>query len=211
MKMSVKKSMKKPTNALILGLGLCLMSGFAFGAAKDVLQTRLAKVNQFYAQFSQVVTAADKSVVQESSGELRVKRPNLFNWHTKLPEENLLVSDGQTLWMYTPQVQQVTATKLSDLANNTLLMLITQNSSEAWSQYKITQKDDRFTLVSTTPDQQKFEIKVLPNGMISDFVIIETDGQKSVYDLSHQNLKAQDSQFFKFDVPKGVTLDDQRQ
>jgi len=46
--------------------------------------------------------------------------------------------------------------------------------------------------------------------MIARFAIIETDGQRSEYDLSAQSMQAQAQHYFTFKVPTGVTVDDQR-
>lgn len=51
----------------------------------------------------------DGETLVNGSGTVAVKRPNLFRWDTQKPDENLLVSDGKTVWYYNPFVEQVTA------------------------------------------------------------------------------------------------------
>lgn len=181
-------------------------------AGKD-LQNRLDKVNSFHADFSQVVTGANGVKVQEGEGKLSVKRPNLFNWSMIQPDESVLISDGETLWFYNPLVEQATATWLKNATGNTSFLLITRNNSDDWKQYKVSQKGDDFVLIpkSNESNLKQFKISVTQAGTIKSFAIIEQDGQQSVYRLKgQQNSTTTDAAKFKFTVPQGVTLDDQR-
>lgn len=196
---------------ILIGLfSSCLFSSVAYAAAIDVLQNRLAKIESLSARFSQVITSADKVIVQETQGELAIKRPNYFLWKTTGEELSELISDGKTVWNYTPQLQQVTATHLADLSNNILLLMISDDQNKIWSDYTIGRKGDHFILTPKNKEEQSFEIDVLATGMISSFALIESDGQRNFYRLDQQSLKLLSSDTFRFIIPEGVTLDDQR-
>lgn len=198
----------------ICGLLMTLITTQANADPRKDLQERLGKVNSFQANFSQTVTDADGTLVQEGLGELWIKRPNLFNWKMSAPDESVLVSDGKTLWFYNPFVEQVTATWLKDATQNTPFLLITRNDPVDWQGYQVSQQGDDFSL---TPKQnagnlKKFAITVLTDGTIKQFSAIEQDGQNSTYKLNGQQVaNVDDMTKFTFDMPKGVTLDDQRQ
>ncbi|MCT8343945.1 MULTISPECIES: outer membrane lipoprotein chaperone LolA [Photorhabdus] len=195
----------------------CLMVGMninvAWANASQNLQERLGKVNSFHASFTQTVTSDDGATIQEGEGQLWVKRPNLFNWHMTSPDESVLVSDGKTLWFYNPFVEQVTANWLKDATGNTPFMLITRNDAKDWSQYKISQQGNDFELTpnNVTGNLKRFSITVTMDGTIQKFSAIEQDGQKSAYQLKGQQNTHVDAAKFSFTLPKGVTLDDQRQ
>ncbi|UVK77998.1 MAG: outer membrane lipoprotein carrier protein [Sodalis sp. Fse] len=178
----------------------------------DVLQNRLNKVISFHASFSQQVTNAEGRPVQEGEGELWVKRPNLFNWHMTFPDENILISDGKTLWFYNPLVEQATANWLKNATDNTPFMLITCNSSSDWRRYNVKQQGDNFSLVpkSNNANLKQFMVKVIDDGTIEGFTAIEQDGQRIDYRLKSQNNIPVNIAKFHFIPPKGVTLDDQR-
>lgn len=178
-----------------------------------VLQSRLKQVNSFYAKFIQRVTDAEGNAIQEGKGEIWMKLPNLFNWHIIAPDENVLISDGKTLWFYNPFVEQVTATWLKNATGNTPFMLITCKSAVDWSQYNVKQQGDSFLLEpkSNNENLKQFTIKVTVNGIIEGFTVVEQDGQCSAYELKIQNDGPVDDAKFQFTLPKGVTLDDQRQ
>ncbi len=201
-----------------LWLSCCLLSaltvaGAALADASSDLQQRLGKVNSFHASFTQKVTDASGTNVQDGEGELWVKRPNLFNWHMTAPDESTIISDGKTVWFYNPFVEQVSATWLKDATSNTPFMLIARNQASDWKQYNIKQQDDHFELTpkSDAGNLKQFVINVATNGTINQFSAIEQDGQRSNYTLKSQQNTVVSADKFTFTLPKGVTVDDQRQ
>lgn len=195
----------------------CLLSGFmptsVLAEATQDLQNRLAKINSFYAHFSQTVTSSDGYAVQQGAGELWIKRPNSFNWHMTSPDESMLISDGQTLWFYNPFVEQVTATWLKNATSKTPFMLITRNNANDWKKYQVKQKGDNFEITpkSSSGNLKQFAITVTHNGTICSFTAVEQDGQRSTYLLKSQQEVSADATKFTFIPLQGVTLDDQRQ
>ncbi|CUX96728.1 outer membrane lipoprotein chaperone LolA [Candidatus Doolittlea endobia] len=185
----------------------------AFADDAGVLQSRLNQVNSFHASFTQRVSGVEGDAVQESEGELWVKRPNLFNWHMIAPDENVLVSDGKTLWFYNSFVEQATANWLNNVTENTPFMLITRNSAADWGRYNVKQHGDSFTLLPKEDNDnlKQIMINVAGNGIITGFTAVEQDGKRSTYYLKNQKNGQVDSAKFYFILPKGVTLDDQRQ
>lgn len=179
----------------------------------DVLQSRLNQVKSFHANFIQQIISAEGGIIQEGKGELWVQRPNLFNWHMTSPDENVLVSDGNTLWFYNPFVEQVTANWLKNITGNPIILLITRSSPADWCQYNVKKQGDNFHLVPKFDDNnlKQFTIKVTADGTIESFTTVEQDGQHSSYQLKSQKNGPVDASKFHFTLPKGVTLDDQRQ
>jgi len=194
---------------LILVLGL-LVSCSVWADAKEVLQQRLDKVDGFSARFTQTVTTAEKQLIQQGKGELWVNRPNYFNWTMTEPDETVILSDNQNLWIYMPMVEQVTVMSLKQAVDNRLLLLITDSHNAVWNEYQVARQQNTFTLTPNDNAAQHFVISVLPTGMIADFTIVEGDGQRSQYELSHQSLGKVDMKHFKFTIPDNVTVDDQR-
>lgn len=198
---------------MLLGaLAFCLNIGQVLADASQDLQERLNKVNSFQASFSQKVTSPEGDLIQEGVGELWLERPNLFNWNMTSPDESVLVSDGKNLWFYNPFVEQVTVTNLSDATQDTPFLLITRNDPRDWKQYSIIQQGNTFDLKpkQTNGTLKGFSITVSPQGTIEKFAAVEQDGQTSAYQLKEQKNGHVDPNKFKFTVPKGVTLDDQR-
>ncbi|MDD1781241.1 outer membrane lipoprotein chaperone LolA [Enterovibrio sp. ZSDZ35] len=193
-------------------LSLLLVAPAVFASPQQELNTRLAKLNSFTAEFDQVVTSPEGDVISEGEGTLAMKRPNLFNWETVTPDENILISDGKTLWYYSPFIEQVTAMWLDDATSQTPFVLLTRNDPKDWNNYDVEQNGNTFTL---SPKQAsnlgEFVVSVEPNGRITQFSVVEQDGQTSKFALENVKNVSPSSSLFSFTVPKGVELDDQRQ
>ena len=196
----------------LTALSLFAMASMAWANADIELQNRLNKVSVLSADFAQTVMSANGSNVQQGNGKLRIKRPNLFRMDTKSPQETQIIADGKTLWFYDPFVEQVTANWVKDAVNNTPFVLLTSNDKNHWAQYTVEQKDDRFVLKPKAKNSniKQFDIRIDQNGVLKGFSTIEKDGQSNQYilrNITNQNL---DGSLFKFTVPKGIELDDQR-
>lgn len=191
---------------------MCFFSANTFADAQKQLSERFAKLNSFSAQFEQTVTSPDDEIISKGRGEFAVTRPNLFYWKSETPDENILVSDGKTLWYYSPFIEQVTAMWLENATSQTPFILLTRNKNEDWDRYHVNQKGDVFTLTpKQKTDQGQFIVGLLPNGKLTEFSVIEQDGQKNRFVFSHVKQSKPSADLFKFTVPKGVELDDQRE
>lgn len=197
-----------------LGLGLLSLIQTAMADAQAVveLQKRLELVNQYSADFEQTVRSSKGKEIQKGKGTFQVKRPNLFRMDTKSPQENTIVSDGKTLWFYDPFVAQVTANWVSDAVNNTPFVLLTSNDKANWDSYDVQQNDDSFTLKPKSKKSgiKQFDVRIDQNGVMKGFSTIERDGQSNLYILRNISTVNVANDLFKFTVPKGVELDDQR-
>ena len=198
----------------LFGLAIFSMISTAWADDNAVaeLQSRLEKVTQYSADFDQTVRSSKGKQIQSGKGKFMVKRPNLFRMDTQQPQENQIISDGKNLWFYDPFVSQVTVNTVEDAVNNTPFVLLTSNNKSHWDQYSVMQQVDTFVLKpkSSKSNIKQFDIRIDESGVLKGFSTIEKDGQSNQYvlrNISNQNL---DSALFKFSVPKGVELDDQR-
>ena len=207
----VQNTMKK-TALKFTALSLLAFSNFAVADATSELQTRLSQVNALNADFEQTVTSGGGKNVQQGSGKIQIKRPNLFRMDTKTPQETQIISDGKTLWFYDPFVQQVTAQWVKDAVNNTPFVLLTSNDKNHWNQYTVTQQTDTFVLKpkSSRSNIKQFDIRVDANGVLRNFSTTEKDGQTNLYVLRNITNQGLSDSLFQFTPSKGVEVDDQR-
>ncbi|WP_159651722.1 outer membrane lipoprotein chaperone LolA [Vibrio atypicus] len=191
---------------------LLFMSFSVFAAPKDELNQRLQQTDGFSADFSQQVTSPDGDVVMEGEGTVEISRPSLFRWTTTLPDENVLVSDGKSLWYYSPFIEQVSIYWQEQATEQTPFVLLTRNRASDWDNYKVTQQGDIFTLVPTAADtnQGNFKLEIDEKGAVKGFSVIEQDGQQSAFKFNSINLNKPKADRFTFTIPEGVEVDDQR-
>ncbi len=123
-----------------------------------------------------------------------------------------MISDGETLWYYSPFVEQVTAMWLEDATAQTPFVLLTRNQPGDWQDYQISQAGDTFTLTpKTTGTIGQFDVTVKPDGTLTAFKVVEQDGQQSQFVLSQFSRQAPAADVFSFTPPESVMIDDQRQ
>ncbi|MFD2177357.1 outer membrane lipoprotein chaperone LolA [Veronia pacifica] len=190
-----------------------LLPTICFAATpQQELSERLSRVNAFSADFSQTVTSQEGDILKKGKGTLAVKRPNLFNYTPSSDEENMLVSDGKTLWVYDPFVEQTTAMWLNDGTDQTPFVLLTRNDQKDWLNYQVSQKGDRFTLTPIKASTQNaLVLDVLPNGEVKGFTVEEQNGPTIEYKLVTFKADTPPANLFQFISPQGADIDDQRQ
>ena len=208
----MKKTLLRLTVIHAIGAGLMGFSAVVFADAAGELQSRLNQVHVLSADFTQTVTSAGGKNVQQGSGKIQIKRPNLFRMDTQSPQETQIIADGKILWYYDPFVQQVTAQWVKDAVNDTPFVLLTSNDNSHWNQYSVTQQADTFVLKpkSAKSNIRQFDIRVDSGGVLKNFSTTEKDGQTNLYVLRNITNQTLSDNLFQFTPPKGVELDDQR-
>ncbi|MDD9180551.1 MULTISPECIES: outer membrane lipoprotein chaperone LolA [Aliivibrio] len=198
-------------------VSLCLLSSSVFSAAvlaspQSELTERLNQNAGFEAVFTQKVVSPEGDVLMQGEGDVKILRPNLFRWHTQTPDENLLVTDGETLWYYNPFVEQVTLMGLEKATTQTPFVLLTRNKSSDWGNYSVTQNGDAFTVSPKSDSAVKsdFIVNIQPSGNVTGFSVVEQDGQRSDFSFTKFEAKKPAQSNFTFTVPEGVDIDDQR-
>jgi outer membrane lipoprotein carrier protein len=113
--------------ALILLLALFPSLVSAANAASDPtasLRRFFSEVHSYQARFNQVVLDESLNIIQESSGTLWIERPDKFRWDYDLPFKQQIVADGSRIWVYDPELKQVTVRPLTGGLGDTPAMLL---------------------------------------------------------------------------------------
>ncbi len=184
---------------------------FPSAAAADPagdLRKDISLVKSFCSPFTQKVTGLNGETVQEGSGSVCVsKEKSSFRVETKTPDENLVVSDGKSVWSYDPFMQQVTIASFSEIAGSSPLGLIASDSPEVWKKYQVRHVKGGYEL-STADGGDRFELSV-SGGSIAGFSIVSRDGRRNSYRLGAAGPLAAGTDF-SFEIPKGTEVDDRR-
>lgn len=102
--------MRISTALMTLGL-LGALSASQARAVVDRVQDFYEKTKDVTGQFHQRVELAIGQV-EEARGAFSLKRPGMMRWEYERPEPRLLVTDGSTVWAYTPADRQVIVQEL---------------------------------------------------------------------------------------------------
>ncbi len=92
----------------IVLLGPWYNTCWGLGAADilDRVQQRYSG-GDFEADFVQESHLKTMDMVDTARGHLYFGRPGMMRWHYRVPEEYLIITDGDTLWIYRPEENQV--------------------------------------------------------------------------------------------------------
>ena len=108
--------------ALIL---LTLASTGVHAAAREKLEAFSRGIQGLSANFSQRVFSSDGVLKESSRGKVQLQAPRQFRWEYLQPFPQLLVADGDHIWIYDPDMEQVTVRQQSlEEQNSPLAMLI---------------------------------------------------------------------------------------
>ena len=92
----------------LLFLGTVLLAGNTFAGARDDLKSFASGLKGLDGQFTQQVYDAKGKLKETSSGRVAMSAPRLFRWEYAKPYPQLIVADGRKVWVYDPDLQQVT-------------------------------------------------------------------------------------------------------
>jgi outer membrane lipoprotein carrier protein len=105
--------MKSLVARSMAALALLVVSVAAHADAADTLRAFIRDVNSGRAQFTQTVTSPDGAKKKTSTGSFEFARPNRFRFAYAKPFEQLIVADGQKVWIYDTDLNQASSRKFS--------------------------------------------------------------------------------------------------
>jgi len=105
-------------------VGFLLAAGGAQGAALERFQAYVRTTLSARADFEQKVFDRDRKLVQESSGSFSFQRPGRFRWAYAQPNPQLVVGDGERVWIYDEDLKQVTVRRLEQAVGATPAALL---------------------------------------------------------------------------------------
>ena len=174
------------------------------------------------ATFTQVVTSPAKegqvAKTKTSSGSFEFLRPNRFKFLYKKPFEQSIVADGQTLWLYDVDLNQVTSRPLAQTLNGTPAAVIAAAADLKGleADFKLTALPEKAGLqwvqaVPKTKDGQLQSISVgFKAGELAVLEILDSFGQRSVMTFNQFEVNpALTAASFAFKPPVGADVSKQ--
>ena len=202
-----------------------LSVGVACASSLDTLETFLKSTKSGRADFTQVVTppakAGQTSVRSKTStGQFSFVRPTRFRFDYLKPFPQVIVADGQTLWLYDADLEQVTARKQAQALGSTPAALVATATdlSALQKEFSLDAQADAEGLqwVQATPKNRESTIQSVRLGLRADgaqislakLEIFDAMGQRSVlsfdrFEVNPANLGVAQ---FNFVPPKGVSV-----
>ena len=86
--------------------------------------TYLRGLEFFSAEFQEQRFSPEGVMVSSSQGKCRIHRPRKLYWEYSQPARQLIISDGETLWIYEPELEQVIKSSISTMSSSALSPLL---------------------------------------------------------------------------------------
>ncbi|HUA81344.1 MAG TPA: outer membrane lipoprotein chaperone LolA [Dyella sp.] len=140
---------------------LLLVSSFAYaatGPARARLDTFAQGLHALSGNFTQTLTDPNGNPGKTSSGTLVLQAPRQFRWDTLTPYQQTIVADGSRVWLYDPDLEQVTVRRQDTEEAHSPLTVLT-DLSQLDKEFHVVEQGERDGLVwlrltSTAKDPQ---------------------------------------------------------
>lgn len=195
----------------LIWLLLCL-PGLSLGATTESLKAFLNQTSSAQARFAQIVLDKNMKTLQQATGTMSFSRPGKFRWEYQKPYEQLIVGDGERLWIYDKDLNQVTVRKL-DRALGASPAALLAGSNEIDKNYVVTNAGSRDGLdwleaVPRTQDTafERVRLGFGKNGLEA-MELRDQFGQMTVIRFAdlERNPKLS-TELFKFTPPQGADI-----
>ena len=178
-----------------------------------VLTQRLAELQTLSANFEQRVTAADGHPLQQSSGVLQLAKPGRIYWVAEPPFEQTVVSDGERIWVYDPDLEQVTIHNLDDRVQSTPALLLSGEVDNLEDTYRVSGRQigdntREFTLEPRSPDSLFTSLRLtFFKGELQEMRMQDSLAQLSGLSFDRIRLNEPvEAGAFTLDYPEGVDI-----
>ncbi len=193
-----------------------LLTGFSAqaGQGRDQLEIFLTKLSSFEADFQQRLTDEEGRLIEDSEGQFYLQRPGKFRWEYTLPYSQSIIADGERLWIYDKELEQVTVNSMQTALSNTPARLLSGDlvlddefsieelgeiNGINWLALQPKQTDGQFAAIRMGFDQAGLSI----------MAIADNFGQVTKISFSHaKRNQSIDSAQFNFEPPAGVDVID---
>lgn len=177
--------------------------------ASNNLANIFKSVRSLQGKFVQQVYDQNKHVIARTTGQFIIQRPNKFRWQVTSPLKQLTIANGKKLWLYQPDLQQVTTSGMSQKIGQTPLAILSGSTEALNKAYAITQTGKtQYQLTAKQVDSAFSQIDLLMNGRaIEKMTLKDSLGQQTVVNFSAVRVNAKVSpDMFEFSIPKGVDV-----
>jgi outer membrane lipoprotein carrier protein len=192
---------------------LLLAAGAAHADAVDALRDFVREAKSGRAAFTQVVTSPDGAKKKTSSGSFEFARPNRFRFAYSKPYEQVIVGDGERVWLYDVDLQQVTVRPMDQALGATPAALLAGTQLDRDFELKAQPSSQGLDWVQATPKTKNESIgfQSLRVGFkgkaLAALELVDSFGQRSM--LSFNELATNPAlppETFRFTPPKGVDV-----
>jgi outer membrane lipoprotein carrier protein len=184
------------------------------------VQATCSGTRDLSARFQQTATNRTLGQVQEASGLFLAKRPGKMRWEYQWPESRLFVTDGKTLWVYSPSEKQVVVQDVAEALASRLPLSFLAGNCDLAKDFDITLVEHAGTRGMPTTRILDLKPKRPEAGIVRMLLEVNTKGYRvektTLFDaygnttvIALSSLKLNpglDDQQFRFIPPADITV-----
>ncbi|SEK92751.1 outer membrane lipoprotein carrier protein [Halomonas daqiaonensis] len=203
-------TVKKTLAALTMTLAMPISALASEGAER--LADILEPLETYVADFEQQILDGSGQRLQEASGRMWLSRPGKFRWEVNAPYEQLVVSAGEEVTLYDPDLEQATVQALDQRVTHTPALLLSGSADELTGSYDVTRRQqgssETFILVPKDPDTLFEELRMTFRGEALNLLqMTDSTGQRTAIEFDNVRMNQPvDDSHFNFEIPEGTDV-----
>ena len=198
--------------ALSILVMLAFVSASHASESIQKLDRFFAEVQSFQGTFKQTVYDENNEVMQQAEGEVALLKPGRFSWQYSQPYPQLILADGEYLWIYDEDLQQASAKPIDTALGNAPIMLLT-NVRPLTDDFEVKEavNKDGLSWVELTPLVQDTEFHKIQIGLddlgVKKMELQDHFSQKTVIEFIDLETNVTfKPNYFKFVAAEGVDV-----
>ena len=198
---------------------LLLIHGLGGSAAdQDVAATRsltelLGRITTFTASFEQETTDTRGYVLETQKGTMGLEKPGRFRWQIDSPFPQLVVARSGTVYLYDPDLEQLTIQAVDDSTGPNPALLLTESNTQVLERFEISRgrsQGSRQDFVLRPRDEEALFSQIrltFANQELSEIAIV--DHLEQITQIAFENVvvnRVLESGYFEVEVPEGTDV-----
>lgn len=160
-------------------------------ASLNRLDSLLSDIETLSSDVVQLIVESDGGVLEESDIKMQLKKPDGFYWETLTPFPELIVTDGNTLWNYQPDLEQVVIEDWDSSRSELAAQLLSGNIESLAGDYRIE------SITANESEHQEFELS--PRAADSVYQIISINFMSKELESIYLNSKNGQQTVWRFE------------
>ena len=192
-----------------------LLAAFASAAHADAVErfrSFLKSTQSARADFEQKVYGRENKLLQESKGSFVFQRPGRFRWTYAKPVDQVIVGDGERVWIHDRDLNQVTVRRMSKALGSTPAALLA-GSSDVEKSFQLSEAGtrDKLEWLEAKPRDPEAGFDRIRMGFsatgIEAMELVDNFGQTTrLRFVNLQRNPKTDPADFRFEPPKGADI-----
>jgi outer membrane lipoprotein carrier protein len=170
----------------------------------------------FCARFTQTSSIKAMDISDTATGKICAKSPGMMRWEYETPEPQLIVTNGEDLWMYRPEDNQVMVGKSPVIFGDGKGAGFLSDIKQIRTRFDVSlepSEDPALQRLKLVPRNKKLDISVIylhvskKDASLARIVTFSAYEDETRFDLSdHEYNLDIDDGMFVFEIPKGVDI-----